>query len=130
MIPWKTPTTLLGSLLCGVAFAVGHHVFYSSLQGSRVSDNKQLQIGHFSGVTSQAFNIAVGTALAFCAKAFLGIAATTAWTQCLFRDLRRGSPRLGVVDSAFSLTSNPFKLLSPYVWYRFWPTAFLALLYW
>ncbi len=72
-IYWITPTLLFGSLLVGTIFALGHHLFYASLDGKAAAS--ALEDHHFLGIelSSQQINTAVGTAFAFLVRACLSM---------------------------------------------------------
>lgn len=119
-IDWLAPTTIVLSLLLGAAVAIGHHVFYLSLNGMVVEDGDFHVLG--SSVSRQQLNIAGGTALAYVVKAALTTAVSTAYIQLFWRNLVRTTtqaPTLSVVDSLFAVFSNGFMLGKVWVWWRY-----------
>ena len=71
---WKAPTTMLATFAIGVAFAIGHHFFYQSLDGTPLD----------SATFDQQINTAVGTAFAFLVCSFLSVAIGVAFVQVLW----------------------------------------------
>lgn len=119
--PWQAPTTILLSLLAGVFFALGHHLFYRHLNGREVSDGHVRVFG--SNMPPQQLNVAIGTAFAFLVKASLVTAVSTAYLQVLWRALLRATrgSTLGDLDTTFSVLSNIISLSKVWVWYvSFW----------
>jgi hypothetical protein len=49
-VHWQAPTVIVLSFACSLAFAVGHHLFYASLDHIPVGDN----------ALSQQINLAIG----------------------------------------------------------------------
>lgn len=86
---WKTPTTIVISFIGGVALAVGHHLFYRSL-------NEQI-VEHAS--FSQQVNTGIGTALAFLVRHALMLAVGASYWQIFWATLSRKNLSVGVIDS-------------------------------
>lgn len=57
---WAVPMTLLSSFAAGVALAIDHHYFYSTLRGQVVDES-----------TTQQYNISIGTAFSLLVQAAL-----------------------------------------------------------
>jgi hypothetical protein len=70
-VHWQAPTVILLSYTASLAFAIGHHVFYTSLDQLSVDEN----------LFNQQTNIAIGTAFAFLFRANLVLATCTAYWQ-------------------------------------------------
>ncbi|KAJ4128892.1 hypothetical protein NW768_007414 [Fusarium equiseti] len=85
-------------VVIGIAFAIGHHLFYFALEGREA--------------TNQSLMLRYGTILAFCAKASLGTAVAMAFQQRAWRVLRHKMARLETVDSIFTANTDIFSLLS------------------
>ncbi|EYB27194.1 hypothetical protein FG05_30334 [Fusarium graminearum] len=85
-------------LVLGTVFALGHHLFYSTLDGKAATD--------------QSLMLRYGTILAFCAKASLGTAAAIAFQQRAWLVLRHKTARLNTVDSIFTANTDIFSLLT------------------
>ncbi|KAI5457582.1 hypothetical protein BGZ63DRAFT_364391 [Mariannaea sp. PMI_226] len=79
-------------LFAGTIFAVGHHLFYESLDGIEV-ENQSLMLRY-------------GTILAFCAKASLSTAVIMARRQRVWMVVRHKLIRLGTIDSMFTATED------------------------
>ena len=124
---WWTPFLLFASLLVGVLFAFGHHLFYRSLVDKPTSTGSYSIAGtHYPG---QQVNIALGTAFAFLAKAAFVLAVSTAYYQVFWKRIKQDAhigkpPTLARADSAFSAPTNIISLLNAPVWFRY-PLLFL-----
>ena len=118
-IHWLAPTTIISSLILGALSAVGHHIFYRSLEGTVAQDDNVNILG--SRVSRQQLNIAGGTALAFLVKAALTTAVATAYIQLFWRAITRNarSASLETLDTVFSAFSNVFMLGKVWVWWRY-----------
>lgn len=66
-VSWLKLTAMVGLWLCGFAFAVGHHIFYTSLDGKLAEDQDMV--------------IRYGTAFAFLTKASIVASAGIAIQQ-------------------------------------------------
>ena len=84
-------TTLAVSLVFAILFVVGHHVFYSHLDGRRVDE-----IGLI-----QSLNVAIGTAFSVAVRTALSVAICTAYWQLFWELLRSKELR---VDTTTPLT--------------------------
>lgn len=110
--------------------ALGHHVFYASLNGQSVPTGSYSFIG--ATLQKQQFNTSVGTALAFLNKTLLGVAISVAYVQLFWLTSLRAkrNPRLGDVDWAAAGLDNVFSLVYFNLWLK-WPIlALLALIFW
>ena len=129
---WLAPATMLGALITGILFAVGHHVFYQSLDKTPVSTNAFTLFG--STISTQEANIAVGTALAFLVKASLGLAISIAFVQIFWQSARAHNgaqpPTLGQLDSAFCAMDNIFTMFNLRLWWKYPLLLLLALMAW
>lgn len=76
---WLMPSLMVGSLLAGISFAIGHHIFYSKLKDQTVRGDGYKIIG--TQLSDQQFNTAVGTAFAFLVRTCLVLATTAAYAQ-------------------------------------------------
>ena len=91
---------MIACLVVGIAFAIGHHAFYRSLQSTEVRSAPY----HFAGwqITPQQLNTAGGTAFAFTVKASLVLAISTAYVQLFFRAIAKSGHEFASIDSWFS----------------------------
>jgi hypothetical protein len=110
---------LLG-LLAGLAFSIGHHYFYQSLDGQAISNT----------TFDQQINIAIGTAFAFLVKASLAIAVGSAYVQYLWHTLRRERLKVDHIDSLASLLTSAIDFFNLGALRGHAPLAMLALLAW
>jgi hypothetical protein len=106
-VHWKAPTFMIGSLVIGFAFALGHHFYYRSWNHQLVRDN-----------TQQEWITRIGTGFAFIIKMFLVIAAGTAYIQHLWASFRSHPATIDNVDSMFDVLGNAWKFLEVKLWFR------------
>lgn len=131
-IHWLAPANMLGGLIVGILFAVGHHSFYKSLAGTPVSQ------GYFLGtpVTSQQANTAIGTAFAFIVKACLIYSMSIAFVQLFWREAKacegstRAAPTLDRLDSMYSAFTDIVALFNAPLWCRYPLLLLLAVTAW
>ncbi|KXT00053.1 hypothetical protein AC579_918 [Pseudocercospora musae] len=76
---------------------MGHHLFYSSLQGRDIAQT----------TFDQARNINIGTAFAFLVKICLSVAIAAAYGQLLWRTFLSRSLRVAQIDSLSSMIASP-----------------------
>ncbi|CEJ81458.1 hypothetical protein VHEMI01580 [[Torrubiella] hemipterigena] len=98
---------MIGSLLGGFMFAIGHHLFYLSLDG---------RIIH--GQDDQEWNIRIGTGLAFLVKLCLATAVGVSYTQLLWSILKEKAVKLQTIDSLFSLPHNATQFFCLEIWHK------------
>ena len=118
------------SLLIGLMFAVGHHLFYNSLAGTAAPTGSFTIIG--TDISRQQLNTAVGTAFAVLVKSFLTITVTIAFVQAFWRAARtsKKGPTLAGLDSTYTLLSNFLGLFLTRVWTHFPVPLLLAIIAW
>ncbi|PTB70916.1 hypothetical protein BBK36DRAFT_1108252 [Trichoderma citrinoviride] len=116
---WAVPSLMISGLLCGVAFALGHHFFYASLDSRIVQSN-----------TEQEWNIRIGTGMAFLVKTCLTAAAGFAYTQLLWTTLRSRHATLEGVDAMFSVTTSAWEFLSVELWRKGFGLVLMAGILW
>ena len=92
---WRVPTIMIGALLSGILFAIGHHLFYARYDGALVQ-----------GSMGQKWVNRIGTAFAFLVKMFLAIAAGSAYVQRQWLSLGSRGYRIGQVDSLFGILGD------------------------
>ncbi|KAJ7115892.1 hypothetical protein C8R44DRAFT_739605 [Mycena epipterygia] len=107
---WVPALTIIGSLIVGCLFAIGHHVYYNSLSGHAVESTSV-----FSGlkVYDQKWANHVGTGLAFLTKFFFSLCIGAAYVETLWKIARRplGLSVAGL-NASFGLLSNPMNFMS------------------
>lgn len=89
---WLPHYSMYFLLVTGVLFAVGHHLFYRSLDGK--------------DATNQILLLRYGALLSFLSKASLAAAAVTAFRQRVWMTVRRKVLSLAAVDSLFAATED------------------------
>ncbi|KPM43804.1 hypothetical protein AK830_g2725 [Neonectria ditissima] len=116
---WVTPTLMVSSVLFGTLLAVGHHLFYASLDGQIVTSSEQ-----------QVWNLRIGTGLAFLVKACLTAAAGLAYTQLLWYTLRSQEISLNGIDAVFSVVNNIYGFATGEIWIRSPALVLIASIMW
>lgn len=123
-IHWLTPTTSLLSFTCGVALAIVHHIFYSSLNNTAVNAD----VYNFAGfrVSQQQINMATGTTLAFLSRACFLVTLSSAYTQQFWLLVGRHGrqTRVNTLDVMYGALDNVWNLCRVGVW---WKRPFLLL---
>ncbi|KAK6225641.1 formylmethionine deformylase-like protein [Colletotrichum tabaci] len=89
---WHASWNMYLWLVLGVACAVGHHVFYHTLDGRAADDQVRM--------------LRYGTVLAFGAKASLGAAVISAFQQRIWTTVRSRFMTIAALDSLFAATEN------------------------
>ncbi|KAL6887058.1 hypothetical protein GGI43DRAFT_417555 [Trichoderma evansii] len=118
-ISWVVPGLMIGNTICGILVAVGHHLFYKSLDKQTVGTQSQ-----------QEWNARIGTGMAFCVKMFLTAAAGFAYTQVLWKLLKARQVKLEGIDAMFDVVNNPFAFLNWELWKKGFELVVLAGLLW
>ncbi|CAI7620017.1 unnamed protein product [Penicillium viridicatum] len=118
-IGWQCPAMMVGPVICGALLAVGHHLYYDSLDDTPVHS-----------INQQTWAIRIGTGFAFLIKSFLVAAVGVAATQELWATLRKKSIRLYGIDSMFGVMGSPLALLTWDVWVYAKTLTLLAILAW
>jgi len=109
---WIPPTILLGGLVLGVAISIGHHFFYTSLDGQEASAEDQEHF-HF-----------IGLILARLVSVCLTAAAAMAYRQWIWGLLRRRDMPIGSIDTLFSLDTSVAELV---LGFKTWRVAFIVM---
>ena len=101
---WKTPALAILFFIIGVALAIGHHIYLSSLNGN--ADINQSWTGRFS------------LAFAFLTKTFFSAAVALAMRQVLWYTFRRTRKGISIsaIDSFFEIQQNLFEFLHREIW--------------
>lgn len=117
---------MFGGLAGGVLLALGHHLFYHSLQGKPVESNVTL----FHRFSKQETDTILGTLFAFLVKAFLALAVSTAYTQLVWKTVKKREMTLASLDTMFSILGNVLAFLKVSVWWKYPFLLLLALTVW
>ncbi|QPC71977.1 hypothetical protein HYE68_002729 [Fusarium pseudograminearum] len=120
MVSHKSTLVLMtGSLLAGLALAIGHHLFYDYLNGRIVQSQNQ-----------QEWFLRIGTAMAFLVRALLSAAIGIAYVQILWRMLRSKSVTINGIDSLFGVSHNAWDLATLELWTAAPALTIVALIAW
>lgn len=124
-IHWLVPASILSCLAFGVLCALGHHLFYQSLQGSAAQDDNIPLLG--THISQQQLNTAGGTAFAFLVNSALTGAVSMAYIQLFWHAAIQASQpiSLDTLDTMFAALSNVFSLCAFRVWWRY-PLMFVV----
>jgi hypothetical protein len=121
----RAPLTMLALFVSGVLVSIGHHFFYSRLDGSAV---RSLDSG--SQYLTQIWIIRYGTAFAFLAKSLLASAVVVAYKQHIWINLRARANTVSTIDAMFAATYDVLAVLSPSLLLKAKIPALLALITW
>ena len=127
-IHWVAPTAVGVALCAGVLFAVGHHLFYWSLNGRAVPQSDYNLLG--TSFPRQQINIAAGTTFAFLVNFALASALATAYAQVFWRQMRRREVTLDALDTTFSAIGDMSQLFKVWIWWRYPLLCCVALIAW
>jgi hypothetical protein len=127
-IDWRAPSLMTASLVAGVVLAIGHHVFYSKLDGSSAPAS-DYDLGGWT-IPKQQANIAGGTAFAFLVKASLVVAVGTAYIQAFWRAITARKIRLSYLDTLGSVPGSITALFALWRWMNFPLLLLLAIIIW
>ncbi|KAF2716003.1 hypothetical protein K431DRAFT_350651 [Polychaeton citri CBS 116435] len=116
------------ALVAAVALAVGHHVFYTRLNGTKTPSDGYSLGG--TRISKQQVNVALGTSLSFLVKVCLTIALSAAYIQAFWKAMSHRAIRLSHLDVTFSAMSNAFSLCHLGAWFKFPLLLYLALTAW
>jgi hypothetical protein len=131
---WVTPTLMIGSFVVGIILAVAHHVYYTTLNNTRVGSaaRQQWPIRYVCEylLLSHAKYLRFGTAFAFLFKTCLANATGIAYIQWVWRRCRQRAIRIDAIDNAFAADRNIFTLLDPAFVSKFPLAAGLMMILW
>jgi hypothetical protein len=131
-VDYVAPTCMLASLLVAMGCAVGHHFFYSSLDGTHVPDDAYKVFS--TSISKQQANIGIGTALAFGFKAALVFSVSVSFIQAFWQTVKTSNQsrvvQLGQLDSAYSALDNFLTIANPLTWWRYPLPLLVALVAW
>lgn len=126
----SAPIILIFSTLFGVAFAVGHHVFYNTLDEHDTPNSQYNVIGTRYSISGQQINVSAGTVLAFLTNYWLSFAVSTAFQQVAWRKLRQQSNNLDTIDHFLEILDNGLLCFLPSVWRRFTYGMLIGIVFW
>ncbi|KAF3401870.1 hypothetical protein F1880_009736 [Penicillium rolfsii] len=118
-IGWWCPSLMVGFVTCGAMLSVGHHLYYQSLDNTRVYS-----------VDQQTWAIRIGTGFAFLNKTFLVASVGIAAAQEIWATLRRKSVKLRGIDGMFAVLNNPLAFFIPDLWLYAKTLTLLAIISW
>ncbi|EWC44343.1 hypothetical protein DRE_01169 [Drechslerella stenobrocha 248] len=108
-IHWYQPTLMVGSLIAGLAAAVGHHFFYLHRDGRLIDP---------TDATGQEWTLRIGTGLAFLVRACFSLSLGTALVQCFWDRLESNfyAVKMRTADRAFEIGGSPVGVVDIGVW--------------
>lgn len=116
-IHWTTPAIIGSLFIAGVAAAVGHHAFYTKLNGQEATEQLKM--------------IRIGTALAFFVKSTLVGTAIMCNRQRIWRTFRRKAMTIDGIDGLFSAPEDPTQFfINGEMWKNGKLATFMALCCW
>lgn len=101
-VHWQAPTTIILTFTAGLAFALGHHVLYQSLDGQPVDHH----------LFNQQTNLAAGQALAFLVRACLVVAVGMSYWQVFWGTILRSPFAMSQVDVLAGLLGSVLDMLN------------------
>ncbi|KAL3494392.1 hypothetical protein BJX62DRAFT_247638 [Aspergillus germanicus] len=104
-IGWQCPTMMIGFAICGALLALGHHLYYNSLDNTVVTSTNQ-----------QTWAIRIGTGFAFLVKTSLISAVGVAAVQEIWAVLRKKFMKLRGIDAMFAVLTSPLAFLVLDLW--------------
>lgn len=110
---------MTGSLLLGLALAIGHHLFYDYLNDRIVQSQNQ-----------QEWFLRIGTGMAFLVRTLLSAAIGIAYIQILWRTLRSKSVTINGINSLFGVSHNAWDLTTLELWTAAPALTIVALIAW
>lgn len=100
-VAWKTPLLIVLWTLIGFSWAIAHHFYYQSLNGTKVGSSSR-----------QNWAVGFGTAFTFLVIASLRVTCDTAYKQYIWTLFKRKPFALDTLNKLFSITSDPTAFLS------------------
>lgn len=131
-IHWRVPSFMIATCVTGIAVAVGHHLYYSSLDGRIVVDLTSVDSKWSLDAVrnSQEWKIRFGTIFAFSVQTLLSSAVSTAYEQEVWALVRRATVSIKGLDALFSATFSFWSLCNFELWLKAQLGALIALLRW
>ena len=90
---WTTPAIIAFLFVVGVVGAIGHHLFYTNLNGKPATEQLKM--------------VRYGTAMAFFVKSMLVSTVIVCYRQRIWHTLRRKAMTINGIDGLFSATEDP-----------------------
>jgi len=123
-VQWKVywqfePAFMLLFVVAGTLLAMGHHLYYSFLNGTKPGSNSEQQWAH-----------AFGNSFAFLFVTFYAAANKAAYDQYIWTLVRRKAFTIGTLDSLFALNSNPSGFFGLEILRKAYLAVILALICW
>ncbi|KAI0380356.1 hypothetical protein F5Y04DRAFT_258078 [Hypomontagnella monticulosa] len=100
-ISWQDPLLAFAVFIGGMLAAVGHHLYYASLENTPVHSEDQ-----------QVWAIRIGTGLALLARCGMVATIGTVAVQQIWATLRQKPMSIGGIDSMFDVLDNPWSFLN------------------
>lgn len=104
-VRWWSAMQMGGLFLLGLATAVGHHVLYTSLDGSLAGD-----------VNRQEWSIRFGTALAYLTQTSLAASVVCAYSQHIWTVFKAKSISIKGINAMFSASTDPIAFGTTEMW--------------
>jgi hypothetical protein len=128
-VEWRisvwSPASMLALFISGLLVSIGHHLFYSRLNGTLVNGPDD-----GSQYLTQIWIIRYGTAFAFLAKALLASAVVVAYKQHIWISMRTKANTISTIDAMFGATHDLLVFLRPSFVLRARIPALMALVAW
>ncbi|KAL4911902.1 hypothetical protein BDW62DRAFT_206992 [Aspergillus aurantiobrunneus] len=118
-IGWWCPSLMVGFFICGAMLAMGHHLYYRSLNNTLVHS-----------VDEQTWAIRIGTGFAYLVKTSLVSAVGIAAAQVTWATVRRTNVKLSGIDGMFAILNDPMSFLLPELWMHAKILTLLAIVSW
>ncbi|KAL1595906.1 hypothetical protein SLS60_009596 [Paraconiothyrium brasiliense] len=122
----RVPISMLALFISGILVSVGHHLFYSRLDGTVVQSAEEKA----SRYVTQIWIIRYGTAFAFLAKTLLASAVVIAYKQHIWINLRSKANSIATINVIFAATHDFLAAMSPDLFVSATVPALLALATW
>lgn len=104
---WKAPTILTVGLALGIALAIGHHLYYHSLDGTRVTNTFE-----------QTWAIRIGSIFAVSVRVSFSLCLGVSVVQLFWKTFRKPAKTasLETVDALCNITNNPLGFIVRETW--------------
>lgn len=117
---WRALVAMLCGLICGVAFAIGHHFLYYNVNGQPVTNFR----------TSQTWFLRIGNLLAILVKLSFVVSTGVAFIQLQWMKIHEVALTVKDIDALSGVLSNVLNFFDTSVWWRFPSLLMLALVFW